>query len=220
MLTNKAVRIGDCEVCDKVNIEITVEHGNITMCANCAADEKAAVSKSQAAQSIITASAKIDESIQIKTDIFVTKTTALVELRGAIEADDTIPADKKEYTYAKICLERFQHLQKVVFEQRKELLEKENEMRLWQVNAQEAAGKLRAEARAEFKALDISYQPITPATPKPKAGKSPATYKKEELVTAAKKHNVPADVVRMTMISKNLTAENAAKYVADLMAGK
>jgi len=190
------------------------------MCDTCLADDVARTEKSNAAHAMLVQAKQIDTAVVLKTDIFTAKTPAAVELQAAILADDAIPEENKDYAYAKATFDRFMHFKQVVFNQRAELLAAENEMRMWQVNAQEAAGKVHGEAKAEFRALDNNYQPTMPAAPKPKPGKSPASYKRDELNDASKKYNVPKDAVRMTMISQNMNAENAAKFLAGLMANK
>lgn len=214
------IKIDDCEVCDKKQIPVTLMHGNILMCSECKEKEMQVVTRIKEATQLIDESRKIDSSIQLKQDIYLAKTVPAVELRGAIEANAEIPADQKEYAFAKECMTRFKNLQKVIFEERQALLEKENELRMWQVNVQTAAGKLRAEKRLEFKELDVTYQP-TPITTKVKTTKpvKPGTKKfdKTALFEAAKKYNVPAAGVQSLVISKNMSAEDAAKHLHQLM---
>jgi hypothetical protein len=217
---SKTARIGDCEVCDATNIVVIIAHGNILMCESCKTNDDALTTKNKEIKQIVQSSNQVDESIQIKTDLFNAGTVAAIELRGAIDADDTIPADQKDYAYAKLCLIRFQHFQKVVFEQRQELLARENEMRAWQVQTQTAAGKLRSEYRDQFRSVDVSYQPavvkvVKPASSTGKTGKK--KFNKQELFDAAKKFNVPADGVRMVMVSRNMTASTAAEFLARQM---
>ena len=181
---------GDCEVCNAVAVEVWMEHGNILMCKDCREKEHAAVSQEKTATRMIEESRVIDSSIKLKTDVFLAHTVAAVELRGAIEADESIAADQKEYVYATECMTRFKHLQQVIFEKRQELNEQENGLRMWQVNVQTAAGKLRSDLRAQFKELDINYQPAPPTkkvhTQKPvKPGKR---FDKAALFEAAKKY--------------------------------
>jgi hypothetical protein len=183
------------------------------MCKGCETDHLRG--KQEAVQQIIQASAKIDSSIEIKPDIYMAQTVPAVELRSAIEADETIPADQKEYAFTKQSFDRWQNLQKVIFEDRAALLAKETEARMWQVNIQNAAGKLRADLRKEFQILDVNYQP-TAITKKQKTTKAVKTtkvsYNKKELYDAAKKYDVPAALIQSIMIGNaGISYEEAAK---------
>ena len=131
---------GECEYCHYGRKTVTVRRGD-PMCADCARVEDDAVS--QNAHKMIEDSRKVDSSVRIQPDIFKAITTSAIELRGAIEHDDSIPADQKDYAVAKLCHERMIHFQKVVFETSKALDEYETTMKAWQVQTQDAAGKLR-----------------------------------------------------------------------------
>lgn len=203
---------GDCECCDSTAVDVTLQHGNMWMCAACSEKEKVATK-------LIEESKIIDSSIVVKADIYNAKTVAAIELRGAIQADSTIPDDQKEYAYAKACFERFQRIQKVIFDKRQELLDNENELRMWQVNVQTTAGKLRSEYREQFKMLDVSYQPvsITKKSKSVKPVKSGKSFDKAALFAAAKKYDVPAAGVQSIILSRNMSAEDAAVTLAKLL---
>ena len=218
-------KIGDCEVCINVNLKTTCTYGNIWMCDECIEKERKLTEENMKPENVqarvnatLHAAAKIDESVVVKTDLFNAATVASVELKAAIENDENIPADQKQYVYANACLERFQKFQKTVFDQRQELLENENKMRMWQTQVQQAASTLRGELREKFKQFDVNYQPAPPKTVKPA---SPRTSKKkfsrEELNAAIKKYNLDgshATAVQMLVTAKNWTVENAAKDLA------
>lgn len=217
---------GDCECCTTTDTQLYQMHGNILMCRDCMEREQAAINASRdgmkSAQTMMNDSRVVDSSIKLKSDVFLAKTTAAIELRAMIEQDDTIPATEKEYAYAKEMMLRFKNLQKAIFEMRTELNEKENEMRMWQVNTQTAAGKLHEKYRAEFHELDVNYRP-TPIVKKVQTTKPVRTAKsfdKVALADACKKYGIPehAAIVRMMMVSRNgLSADNAAKELADKM---
>jgi hypothetical protein len=203
---------GDCECCDSVAVDVTLQHGNMWMCAACS-------TKEQVATQLIEQSKTIDSAIVVKADIYNAKTVAAIELRGAIEADSSIPDDQKEYAYAKACFTRFQNMQKVIFDKRQELLDNENELRMWQVNVQTTAGKLRAEYREQFKMLDVSYQPvsITKKNKSVKPVKAGKAFDKAAVFEFAKKYDVPASGIQSIVISRNMSPENAAKELAKIM---
>lgn len=209
---------GECECCDKVDVTVYVTTGNIRMCSDCKEKQDAAVQQAASVNTMIVASRSIDANIQIKTDIFQAATVAAVELKGAIDADEAIPADQKNYIMAQESLKRYQNLQKVIFEERQALLVKENELRMWQTQVQNFAGKLRAEQKEQFRNFDINYQPQTPKSVKPAKAKSvKVTAKAADIIEAAAKYNVPSSAVAMVANARNLTAEGAAKYLAETL---
>lgn len=212
MNKNNGQSKGDCDCCPKTDVEIFLMDRGMMMCSECR-------DKENSVNAMIKESRAVDSSIQLKTDIFLAHTVPAVELRASIERDEKIAAEEKEYAYAKECMARFKHLQQVIFEERKALLEKENELRMWQVNVQSAAGKLRADKRAEFKEADINYQPA-PITKKQKTTKPVTTKKfnKAELYAAAKKYNLPAEAIQAMVVSRNMSPEDAAQAIAKLMA--
>jgi hypothetical protein len=217
MASNQSKKIGDCEICDSTNTVIVMAHGNIWMCESCKKTDDELTIRNKEINSLIQSST-LDAGVQIKTDLFNAATVASIELKGAIDADESIPADKKDYFYAKVCLERFQHFQKVVFEQRQELLVRENEMRAWQVQTQTAAGKLRSEYREQFRSVDVSYQPTPVKIVKSNSGKSKGEAKTSDVIEAAKKFNVPASGIKMILLShKGMSPEAAAKKLAEQM---
>lgn len=201
---------GDCECCDSTAVDVTLQHGNMWMCATCSEKEKVATK-------LIEESKVIDSSIQVKADIYNAKTVAAIELRGAIEADSTIPADQKEYVYAKMCYDRYKHIQEVIFNQRKELIANENEMRMWQVNVQTTASKLRTEQREQFKTLDSSYQPVPQKTPKSRPIRTPKAVQREEIHEAARKYGIPQlhNAIKMMVQTRaGMSADGAARDLA------
>jgi hypothetical protein len=214
---------GDCECCPKTDQTLTL-YMTMWMCPDCLESEKRLVAESQkpenqqarvnAVNSLMQQSKQIDSSIQVKTDLFNAATVASVELKAAIDHDESIAADQKQYAYANACLERFQHFQKIVFDQRQELLETENKMRMWQTQVQQAAATLRAELREKFKQFDVNYQPAAPKTPKPAAPKTGKKFQKEDVRKYSAQYKVPEAAVQMLVVAKNMTPEAAAKHLA------
>jgi hypothetical protein len=217
---NRKKQIADCEVCDKTNVEVTMaQPGNILMCDTCLADNDAAVAASKVVNRIVEESRKVDSTIQMKADIFMAKTVPITQLKAAIDHDENIPTDQKQYVFVKQLDEHIKILKRAAFDKRTELNDIETELRAYQVNAQDAAGRLRADLRAQFKELDINYEPVT-ITKKQKTTK-PVTaakkFDKKALYEACKKYGVPAHAVQMMVTSKNMPIEAAAKKLAEQM---
>lgn len=217
--------IGECEVCNEPvpNTEVWLISGNIWACAQHKAENDALVSRDKSAKAIVEQSRVVDSQVVLKTDILLAQTVPAVELRAAIENNEEIPASEKEHAFAKECLTRYLQFKKAVSEDMAALQEKQNQMRMWQVNAQTAAGKLRTELRDQFKELEINYKPA----PLPKAAKttkaagpsSPKkTFDKKAVYAAAEKYNVPANGVQMILVSTpSMSPEDAAKHLAGIM---
>jgi len=185
------------------------------MCSDCLAKQNAAITTIETA-------VKIDQSVQIKTDLFNAATVAAVELRGAVQADASISDDDKNFRYAEMCLERFNHMQSVIFQTRTEATElmerlnkQENEARMWQTQVQTTAATLRQELRDKFKAMDVTYSPVSVKTPKPKAVKAPSkntASQRQAIHDAAKKYNVSAPLLSMMLLNhKSMSPDEAAK---------
>ena len=217
--TSKKQPIGDCEVCDKTGVEIWNTRGNINMCVDCNAENNLVIEQAIAGNQVIQQMKQVDEKIETKADLFNASTVAIVQIKGAIWADSSIPDNKKQYAYTKVCADHFEKTQKAVFEMRQELLKTENEMRAWQVAAQTAAGQLTIAERENFKKLNVSYSPTPVKNIKPsnKGSKPTRSYagQKGELNEAAAKYNVAAALIRMTVLQRNVSADEAGRIVAE-----
>ncbi len=212
----KQSKKGDCEVCDKPGVDVWPTPGNIDMCADCKAEDDAIRSKASTVGNIIEHSVKVDTSIEVKSDLFNAATVAAVELKAAIENDESIPADQKEFKYAQMCYDRFLHFQKVAFEKHQEYIAVENEKRAWQVQTQTIAGKLRSEYRDHFKNLNVNYAPTPVKAIKEvaKTRKPKTAAKVSESREAAAKYKVDSTLVHMMVTKRNMSAEDAAKELS------
>lgn len=218
--TTQKRKFGECDTCDSKNVQITLEHHNIWMCESCKTEDDERTEKNKQVQAIITEAKVIDTTIELKSDIFNAVTVPATAIKAAIWADDSIPDNKKDFAYTSMMNERHLHFKKIVFERRAELLKLENEMLAWQVQAQHAAGKLHGEERAKFREIDVNYQPAPVKSVKVAAGvsgkKGPSKndYKRNEMAAAVEKYGLPANAIRMMMLRKNMTADEAGKALA------
>jgi len=213
-LPNNSPRDGECEYCGKTDVKVTIVRGD-AMCVDCLALESSVP--------VIEASRQQDATIEVKSDIFTAQTVAFAELRAAILADNSIPDGQKEFAYVKECHDRMQHFQKVAFDARRAVLDAEKSAKELQTEILKNIGKLRTEEREAFMVRDFNYNPTPIKSPKPKAIKSPKAKSfgsgdMTALYAAAKKYNVPANVVRGMVVSRpGMTAEAAALELAKLM---
>ena len=216
----KKTLVGDCECCTSVNVEIFQMHGNMLMCSECR-DKEIALAR---INDQLEASRAIDASIQSKNQIFTAPTIPSIELKNLIQQNDSIPSNQKDFEYAREIATRFKHAQQVLFEKRKETLEQEKQVRDLQGEVQVAIGKLRGDLKAQFKELDINYQPIAPKTvksPRVPSTSSNSVASRKEVNDAAIKHGVLAAGVKFTMVAQNLSPESAAIFLKNqIAAGK
>ncbi len=154
---------------------------------------------------------EIDAQVKISTDIFNAKTIAIHEIKKAIDADVTVPADQKYFTLAKHIETRFNNLTDVIFGHRKEILEAENEQRAIQTYYNELGKKLRQEEREQIRLKDVTYKPLEV---KPtKTPKAPTTKKIDvnAIREACTKAGIPQAVIMVNtlMVAKKVSVEEA-----------
>ena len=212
---------GDCECCDRINVVVTRRHNDL-MCSACIELEDNAINRQRAVETI-EKSVQIDATIELKTDIFNAATVPFTELRVAIQHNDAIPADQKEYELVKMAAERIKLMNAAIIADEQALMLKKNERHAWLTNVQEVASRLRTDYREKFRQFDLSYEPKPVKSTKPKAVKAPGTDTTKTEVRkavneAAKKYSVDASVIRMMMLSRaGLSPDDAAKELAKLM---
>src|SRR3982751_3482361 len=159
-------KIGECESCPATDIEVKAWFGNMFQCNECHAKDVAHnTPEAQAArgevykqeQAVLAQSKSIDDGIQVRTDLFNAATVAIVEIKNAIDADESIT--NKPYALAETLKVRFEHFKNVVFELNQQLAEAGNQQKAIQVYLNNLANTLRAEEREKLKIADINYKP-------------------------------------------------------------
>lgn len=216
---NVVKKIGDCEIKDEhKNVEVFLETGNIWMCEVCRDEEERLTKRNAESRAVIEEARKLDATIELKQDVFNAGTIPIMELQAAIEQNTEIPADKKLYALVAEMSLRIDKLTEVIFVDEAALKVKRDERAAWIVNIQNFQAKLRTEEREKFKQYDVNYKPQTPKSIKPKAVKAPSkTFNKAALYDAAKKYDVPALQVQSIIVSRGMSADDAAKYLAELL---
>ena len=209
-----------CESCP--NIGIMNLSGGILLCRECIAKE---IETSLAHQSpelqeqrlkehrerttIIAQSRAIDSSIQVRTDLFNAATISIIELKSAIDSDETIA--NKNYTLAEELSKRFHHFKKIIFEKNEEIISASNNQKAIQVYLNQLANSLRVEEREKLKITDINYKPgvIKPIVKKVSVKK----LDKVELRKFAAELGIPEFTLQMLVVSKGWTVEQAANHL-------
>ena len=169
-----------------------------------------------------------NEPTELKEELFNKDTLAIVELRKQIEADSSIPADKKISTLAEQLHTTFTSNADAIFDARTLISEKGNEQKAIRSYMDTLANQLKAEERAKYELKDRNYTP-TPSgrtrirLPKPStkpSGNKPATsqtskkssYNLTEAKSMCAKHGVSTDLtpaIKLLMDNQGLTLEQA-----------
>lgn len=211
----------ECECCP--NIGPVSEYMSMLMCIDCIEKEKSLQNANTNQVSVtnrinqmnefLASSRKIDESIQIRTDLFNAATTSIIELKSVIESDESIT--NKPYALAEELTRRFTHFKQIVFEKTQEIIEAGNQQKAIQIYLNELSNKLRAEEREKLKIADINYKPESIKSIKTKSIKTNGTKKldKVELKKYAMELGVSEFTLQMLVISKGITVETAANML-------
>lgn len=224
-------KIAQCEACP--NVGPCELFADMLLCAKCYAAELKAVHDYQAPElqearlqeyhkqvrlnELLADAAKQDQTVTLVSDLFNAETKSLIELLTAIDSSDI---ENKPYARAEFTVNRIKTFQQALFEAKNKVVELENAIRADQVYLNQEANKLRDEERTKLKIADITYQPATPKTPKPKSDKGTKAAKKSSKVDMAEvqkwagKIGMPVQLVHMRMLSKNMSAEQAARTFA------
>lgn len=218
---NKPI-IGDCEVKDgHTNVEVWLtEPGHIYMCASCIEEQEVLKVRNEAAQNLVNSFRQHDTVMEVKTEIWNAEQIPLMELKAAIQQNDAIPENEKSHVFIQECKVHVEKFDSLIFNARKQLNDMENARNAWQVNGQEAYGKLRTELRDKFRQFDMNYKPATVKEIKPKAVKSPAMSAKQKAILATeagKKYGVPGSGVQMIAEAQKISYEAAAIFLQKQM---
>jgi len=179
-------KIGDCETCDKTELEIKCWFSNMYQCEECHAKDVAHNSPEaqqargeeyKAEQKVLIESRTIDSAIVVKTDLFNAATVAIMDLKKAIDNDETIT--NKPYALASELKDRFEHFKTVVFDLNNQLVEAGNQQKAIQVYLNNLANQLRAEEREKLKIADINYKPNLVKNPTLRTIKTSGTSSKK-----------------------------------------
>lgn len=216
---------GECEVCDKKHTEenpvkITVHYGNMWFCDSCwEAESKATAELKATSQTVnvvtnaLQSAARIDNSVQVRTDLFNAQTVSIINLKAEIDNNPEIT--NKPYALAQELLARFEKFKTVIFEYNEKIVEANNSQKAIQVYLNQMANTLRSEEREKLKIADINYQPTRVKPVKPAAIKTTGTKKatkldKVELRKYAAELGVAEFTLQMVVVAKGVTIQEAA----------
>ena len=165
------------------------------------------------AELFISKAAALDARIQISTDIFNAETVFIANIKREIDADDTI--QNKHFRLAQAIEVRYKHFAKIVHDKTEEIIELETKQRALQTYFNTLGKDLREHERAQLRLKDLQYKPQAPTkVVKPK--KEKLEVKKVDLAEVrrvAELYKVPANIVQIFCIQRNIEPEDAAKLV-------
>lgn len=228
MLQSQSKKIGECEVCDKKDVEITCHYGNMWFCADCWDTEQRVSAehmspenqqkrvdayKSSVESRVIEQSKQIDASIVVRTDLFNAATVAIMDIKKSIDENPEI--SNKPYELARVLTERFEHFKQVVFQAQETIMDAGNNQKAIQSYLNTLANSLRAEEREKLKIADLNYKPNPVKSPSVKKVSTSGTKKsgkldKAELRKYAAELQVSEFTLQMLCVSQGITPEQAA----------
>lgn len=214
-------KAGDCEACDKKDVRIRPLHNkNLWFCDSCYETEiqaqvdsvKNRLTETNPVQSALSQAAKIDSTIQVRTDLFNAATTAIVDMKKAIDDDTSIT--NKPYALAEQLMARFSHFKQVVFELNQQIVDAGNQQKAIQIYLNQLANTLRAEEREKLRIQDITYKPGPAKIVKPTTMRAAAKkLDKVELRKYAAELGVSEFTLQTVVVAKGLTVADAAKML-------
>jgi hypothetical protein len=221
-------KIGECECCPKTDIEITLHYGNLWMCDECWEKDNKLHTEAMKPENVaarieavnkpgmiaIEAAKIIDNSIQVRTDIFNAATESIISIKKAIDEDSSIT--NKPYALAETLKNRFEHFKTVIFEAQETIVQAGNEQKAIQTYLNTLANQLRTEEREKLKISDINYKPQVVKPVKPASIKTSGTkakFNKVELQKFATELGVSAFTLQMICTQKGITPEQAANIL-------
>lgn len=235
---NGQTKKGDCEVCEKTDVDITCHYGNMWFCKECWELEEQATKVNQipanqearvmaSRNETLIAAQNVDNSIQIRTDLFNAATTSIMDLKKAIDADDSIT--NKPYALAEALKTRFEHYKEVVFKANEVLVDAGNNQRAIQQYLNQMANTLRAEEREKLKISDLNYTPKPVKQPTVRSVSTSQTRKstkadKAEVAKYAKELGISEFMLQQIIVAKGVSVQQAAaiikKSIDDAKGGK
>lgn len=174
----------DCESCNSRDARQIAALGNKVLCPSCL---RATVQSSTVQVQV---EQKKEEKVLVRGDIYNLKIASIQEMKLAIDADDSIPADSKAYKFHEALADRYHMLSTAIFE--RDRLNHEDSVEKIAINKtlQEFTASVREEIRKKIAESDAKYQPVSKAAIKPKVEKKVDTFERavQALATAL---NIP-----------------------------
>lgn len=153
--TEQFHKLPKCDECDILSHEVEYIRGRI-LCAMC--DKKLQLQILDA----VSREAEKLSSVNYNGDYFNLKMASIIELKHAIDADDSIPKEQKEYEWHNAIVKRYTTLKDKIFKLSNELHDSSVEILAINSTLRQFGSALRAELREEIRKADQAYQPEPP----------------------------------------------------------
>lgn len=223
---------GDNAVCDSCPHTGKLEaFGDLALCRDCVAKEmKAALDyqrpelqearldayKREQAE-ILRMSREIDNSLELSSDLFNANTVAIEALKAAIDSDESIAPEQKNFALATELKTRFHKHKDVIFAKQQEIMAEYNAQRAEHQYLNTLTNKLTANERARLQLENINYKPTPINIRTPKISK-PKGLSKSELKAQVKHYaNLLGEgyefMIHTIMTSKGLNPEEAYNWI-------
>ena len=225
-----------CECCDTVGpCELYID---ILMCPVCYDNEvKAQLTNNHPAKqeervltmnNLVAEAKKLDEHIEVASDIFTAETISIGELKKVIECvgyNTWHPKNEQKNTNFELSLrihDRFVRFQNAIFARNKETVrqntEDANRQKAIQIYLNNLAVKLRTDEREAIKLRDIDYKPILPKTIKPKVPKvKKVKFDRAELNRVATELGVELTTLQAIVVAKGCSVTEAGEIIKGMM---
>lgn len=181
MHTNSAT----CESCDRERCNVEL-HDNIAMCHACQELHR------ESMKHVISDSRAIDSSLRYNGDFFNAATIPTIELKHAIDSDESLSADEKQWKFQATLAERYEHFKDVVFLKEEEVHQAKLQLLHISKTLREFGDNVRKEVRERIKQADEKYIPqVAKGIPKVKVKEklSPMENMILSIMNTAKENN-------------------------------
>ena len=158
----------------------------------------------------------INNGIQTRSDVFNAKTISIKEMQLTIDADDSIK--DKHFLLAETLTNQLNEIKSAIFSKGEEMTVLNSEQNAVQTYLNTLLNSLRVEQREKLKLADINYQPNPTKIVKPRSAPV-KKFDKVELIKYANESGFPLQVLQQVCVSKNMTPEQAAKHLTDIVNG-
>lgn len=218
----KPIKKGECDACPKIDVDL-FQSGNMLLCASCYAAEVKAIDGTKWINNAIANGRVIERPIELKQEIFNSSASSFIMMQMEIQADASIPQNKKTEVFLQRIEAKQKELSDAIFAEKAITAIKENERYSISQQTREFIAKLQVEEREKFKKYDVSYAPKTVSPKKIKdvaKDKSPRkpSFDKKACLEAAKKYGVAASTVQSIYFKKpGISYDAAAKMLAQTM---
>lgn len=209
--------ITECEACGSTT-ELE-KYSGMMLCISCIDKEKIAEREIEDTANdrlkiILDEQERVDQSIELRTDLFNANTISIIEIQTAVDADDSIK--EKKFEVARRVKDRVIHFRKVSIEAHDTQVNADNAVRHGQVYLNDLANQLREDQRAELQLQDINYKPTIKLPTIKKAPKIIKKFDKKELREVAAEFDISEYSLQMICVSKNMTPRQAVDEVKKL----